>query len=234
MVVVTLLATISIAGNVTLPYAFTAGTAAKASEVNGNFAAVKTAVDNNFSLIGALQTAVTTLQTTVNALTTRVTTTESNVTAIQNTLQGRVLYYAEQNSDLLVSTTGTWGNVPGASVTFSTSANSTNVLLTATGSLHQYAGPATWVRCGLRFLIDGQPIAGTDATRGNLEAAASAWDTPLDAMPFAMRESYSFGPGSHTVSVQMSRIPVTGVTASGECALFRWTYSRTHLTAESY
>ena len=39
MVVVTLLATISIAGNVTLPYAFTAGTAAKASEVNGNFAA---------------------------------------------------------------------------------------------------------------------------------------------------------------------------------------------------
>ena len=36
-----------VAGEVTIPNSFTAGTAAKASEVNGNFAAVKTAVDGN-------------------------------------------------------------------------------------------------------------------------------------------------------------------------------------------
>lgn len=76
LVVTSLMATISIAGNVTLPHTFVAGTPAKAAEVNGNFEAVKTAVDNNFSLIGALQTAVTTLQSTVGTLTGRVTTVE--------------------------------------------------------------------------------------------------------------------------------------------------------------
>ncbi len=39
--------TFSIAGEVTIPNIFTAGTPAKASEVNDNFSAVKTAVDDN-------------------------------------------------------------------------------------------------------------------------------------------------------------------------------------------
>jgi hypothetical protein len=38
---------LAMAGNVTIPNTFTAGTAAKASEVNANFSAVKTAVDGN-------------------------------------------------------------------------------------------------------------------------------------------------------------------------------------------
>ena len=38
---------LAMAGNVTIPNSFTAGTAAKASEVNANFSAVKTAVDGN-------------------------------------------------------------------------------------------------------------------------------------------------------------------------------------------
>ena len=53
-VAATLSATL-IAGQVTGLIAFTAGTPAKASEVNGNFAAVKTAVDDNNARIAALE-----------------------------------------------------------------------------------------------------------------------------------------------------------------------------------
>jgi len=48
-----------IAGSVTLPYTFTSGTPARASEVNGNFSAVKTAVDDNAARITTLETVVT-------------------------------------------------------------------------------------------------------------------------------------------------------------------------------
>ena len=53
------------AGEVTIPNTFTAGTPAVASEVNGNFTAVKTAVDDNDGRIAALEAALATLQTTV-------------------------------------------------------------------------------------------------------------------------------------------------------------------------
>lgn len=47
------------ASSLTLPNTFTAGTTAKASEVNANFAAVKAAVDDNNARITALQTVAT-------------------------------------------------------------------------------------------------------------------------------------------------------------------------------
>jgi len=47
---------------------FTAGTPARASEVNGNFAAVKTAVDDNDSRIGTLLTRLATLEASMTAL----------------------------------------------------------------------------------------------------------------------------------------------------------------------
>ncbi len=50
-----LVAAVVYAGNVTLPYAFTAGTTARAAEVNANFQAVKTAVDDNQAQITALK-----------------------------------------------------------------------------------------------------------------------------------------------------------------------------------
>lgn len=54
LVVATLVGTIALGANVTLPFAFSAGTTAKASEVNANFAAVKSAVDDGQSQISSL------------------------------------------------------------------------------------------------------------------------------------------------------------------------------------
>jgi len=53
---VTVVSAVTWAGSVTLPFTFSAGTTARASEVNANFAAVKTAVDDNHARITALET----------------------------------------------------------------------------------------------------------------------------------------------------------------------------------
>lgn len=61
---------------------FTAGTPARASEVNDNFAAVKTAVDGTHADVLSLQQALTTLQDTVAALTTQLTALQSENAAL--------------------------------------------------------------------------------------------------------------------------------------------------------
>src|SRR5574342_1241134 len=60
---------------------FTAGTLAKASEVNGNFTSVKTAVDDNAARIAALESSVASLQTTL-------TTAQNQIAALQTLLAG--------------------------------------------------------------------------------------------------------------------------------------------------
>lgn len=52
------ISTASLAGTVTIPNAFSSGTAAVAAEVNANFSAVKDAVDDNATTIDAIETAV--------------------------------------------------------------------------------------------------------------------------------------------------------------------------------
>jgi hypothetical protein len=62
LVSLAVVSTVAVAGNVTLPYSFTASTTAKAAEVNANFAAVKTANDDNQTQITALSGRVTNLE----------------------------------------------------------------------------------------------------------------------------------------------------------------------------
>ncbi len=90
------------AGNVTIPNTFSSGTPAVAAEVNANFGALETAVNDNDSRItansasittnsndlAALQTAVTTLQATVADLQSTVTNLQDDLTAANDTIAG--------------------------------------------------------------------------------------------------------------------------------------------------
>ena len=78
----------ALAGNVTGLTTFTAGTPAKASEVNGNFAAVKTAVDDNAGRIAALESAVSALQSMVATLQANLASTQSDLAAMGAPIKG--------------------------------------------------------------------------------------------------------------------------------------------------
>jgi hypothetical protein len=69
----TLAAQVAVASDVTGLTSFTAGTPARAADVNANFTAVKTAVDDNQAQITALETANAALEARIAALETRLT-----------------------------------------------------------------------------------------------------------------------------------------------------------------
>jgi hypothetical protein len=60
--------TVALASSLTLPFTFSAGTTARASEVNANFSAVKTAVDDNAARVTALEARVTAIEAALTAL----------------------------------------------------------------------------------------------------------------------------------------------------------------------
>ena len=87
------------ASGVTIPNTFTSGTPAKAAEVNANFSAVKTAVDDNDARItgvinntqaGTLKSAVDTNTANITALTATVGNSTSGVVADINNLKGNL------------------------------------------------------------------------------------------------------------------------------------------------
>ena len=78
MVAILLLAPIVTAGELTVPNSFSSGTAAVAAEVNDNFGAVKTAVDDNNNRIAALEATIATLQATIATLQTNLAGVQSN------------------------------------------------------------------------------------------------------------------------------------------------------------
>ena len=74
---------LTMAGPVTVPNAFTAGTTARASEVNENFSAVETAVDDNDSRISSNANAVAGIATNDTAISGNTTAIADNSAAIQ-------------------------------------------------------------------------------------------------------------------------------------------------------
>ena len=100
------------AGSVTIPNHFTSGTKAMASEVNGNFAAVKTAVDGNagdistnVSGIAVNRTNITTHEANITTNANGVATNVANIT----TLAGRVTTNETDISNKIASVTATGG-----------------------------------------------------------------------------------------------------------------------------
>lgn len=76
----------AMASEVTVPNTFQSGAVAVAAEVNGNFTAVATGVNDNDARITALETTIATLQNKIDALTTRVDTLETDLAATSSQL----------------------------------------------------------------------------------------------------------------------------------------------------
>ncbi len=80
------------AGTLAIPNAFSANTTAMAAEVNANFTAVKTAVDDNDSrlaaLVATLQTDLTTANNTISTLQAGLSAANNNISALQAQLAG--------------------------------------------------------------------------------------------------------------------------------------------------
>ena len=74
------------ASSLSIPNTFSAGSPAVAAEVNGNFSAAKTAVDDNDSRISLLETALATLQMTVSSQAATMTSLQNDLTAANNTV----------------------------------------------------------------------------------------------------------------------------------------------------
>lgn len=78
----------ALASNVTLPHTFQPNTPARASEVNANFSAVKTSVDDNYSRITTLESSFATSQDAGASLASTVTGLEARVTALEQPCTG--------------------------------------------------------------------------------------------------------------------------------------------------
>lgn len=74
----------AVAGELAVPNVFTAGDPAVAAEVNENFSATATAVDDNDARIEALEAKVSALEAALGALTTRTDTNESDLVAVED------------------------------------------------------------------------------------------------------------------------------------------------------
>ncbi|MEW6434448.1 MAG: hypothetical protein AB1730_23350 [Myxococcota bacterium] len=98
------IAGIAVAGNVTLPNTFQPNTPARAAEVNANFAAVKTAVDDNSAQISTLATRLTAAEVAGAALDTRVAAAETSITDLRT----RSTYVAPTLQGNWVNVNGGW------------------------------------------------------------------------------------------------------------------------------
>jgi hypothetical protein len=78
----------ALASSVTLPNTFTPNTPARASEVNANFQAVKSAVDDNHARLTAVEGTTGTLSTNVTALTSSLNTVTTDLSALTGTVAG--------------------------------------------------------------------------------------------------------------------------------------------------
>jgi len=74
------------AATLNVPNSFTSGSPAVAADVNANFTAVKSAVNDNENRIAALEAAVTVLQATINAQATTISTQAAAITTLQGDL----------------------------------------------------------------------------------------------------------------------------------------------------
>lgn len=217
LVVFGLPAGLAVAGSVTLPNTFTAGTTIRAADVNANFTAVKSSVDDNAARISALESALAAQATRLTAL---------EATAVKQR------YYAGQSGvDANASVDDTWVDVPGVAIPITLTA-ATNLRYQLIGRVYNWAGTAPGVaNCSVRIVTDdlGTPLNGSSpATLGEWNAVLTAGDTsPNNSQQLALGGLNTLPAGTYHFKAQIVRKALTG--SSGNCDIFRWSFSRAQL-----
>lgn len=139
---------------------------------------------------------------------------------------GATVHYAEQTADVTAQGVANWVDVTGAEVTFST-AGSATLDLFANGAMSTRFGSASFIRCGLRFVVDGVPTG--EPTFGDMlvsparnESGGAEWSS------FTLTRRVVVGPGQHVVGVQVAQVRMNRATDLA-CALDERDYSGVRL-----
>jgi len=207
LVVFGLPAGVAVAGQVTFPgtFPFVAGGTIRAADVNAAFTAVKSAVDDNSARIAALE-------------------------AASAARQG---YHSVQGSqDANGSVDDTWVDVQGTAIPV-TFASATTIRYQAFAKLYNYGSAAgTTTSCSVRIVQDATstPLVppASPATFGDWSSTLNGGaDVPGNDKQVALGGLALMPAGSYTFKLQVVRKAKAG--NSGNCSIFRWSYSRANL-----
>lgn len=140
---------------------------------------------------------------------------------------GSAVHYAEQTQDVSAQGVSNWLDVTGAEVTLGTPGNATLDLF-ANGAMSTRFGSASFIRCGLRFVVDGIPTG--HPTFGDMLVSPSRNGTAgAEWSSFTVTRRVGVGPGPHVVGVQLAQVSLTGVSTDLACALDERDYSGVRL-----
>jgi hypothetical protein len=207
------------ASSVTYPATspFVAGTSIKAADVNANFTAVKTAVDDNASRLTAAETGLT------SAL--------ARIASLEAANTGRLSYYAEQGAiDANGSIDDTWVDVPGTAIPV-TFAAPTNIRYQLFARIYNYgATTGNPTSCSVRIVKDNVPtplFAVSPTTIGDWNGILTGGDaSPNNAHQVALGGLVNLPAGTYNFKVQVVRKGTVGLINSGNCSIFRWPFSK--------
>jgi hypothetical protein len=210
----------ALASPVTGTNTFTAGTPIRAADVNANFTAVKAAVDDNASRITALEA----------------TSAASRLTALEAALAARQSHHSAQGAtDANGSIDDVWVDVVGTAlpVTLTTAANVRYQLFARLYNYGAAAGSTT--NCSVRLVLDAantpiNPVTPSTAGDWNSTLVGGA-GTPGNDKQVALGGLVNLAAGDYVFKAQVLRQAKAagGTSNSGNCSIFRWSFSRAQL-----
>lgn len=189
------------ASQLTVPNSFTAGTTISSTDMNANFTAVKTAVND----------------------------TDSRLTALEAANAARQSFYAGQGGiDANASVDDVWVDVPSVAIPLTLAAPG-KIRYQLFARIYNWGGAAaTSTNCSVQIVRDdaGTALNGSSpATLGDWNAVLSGGaDVPNNSQQVALGGLVNLPAGSYNFKVQVIRKAMLG--NSGNCSIFRWAFSR--------